>query len=239
MLQVLKGYPMEFFESKGYSSFGDFMQRGIREMTGASTAEGYKLLSLAEKLSTISPAAYEEIGYTKLSLVSQAAVDGDSTLPDWLEKARTNKTSDLRQMVYDAKLGIAPGSLEWASIIIQTNKDTRQQWEEFTTDPQIRAYCGTESAGAILQRMIEEVSIEWRAQAEGTIPNMPPNIFVTAVTAAVTVTQPPVFARRQQPQETRSPLSKKVDDGEEDDDGEWPPTPGEPEERDFDSVIAQ
>lgn len=164
MLQISEEYPMEFFESRGYRSFGDYMQRGILKETGVSTSEGYKLLRLAKDLSSVTPQDFREIGYTKLGLVSKIAKDGDSSLTTWIEAAKQNTTSALREMIYNSGNAIEPGSLEAANIVIATTKSVRDQWKEFSENPNVRAYCGSDSPGVILQLLMAEAATEWNAQ---------------------------------------------------------------------------
>lgn len=166
MLRLIESYPMEWFESKSYRSFGDFMQRGLRDRFNISPAEGYKLLSLSKKLGSVTLEDYQQIGYTKLNLVASVAKDGDSTLPRWLEAARTNNTDTLRQMV-ESSGSFEPGALAPATIRVPTSVATYRRFEAFMRDPEIRAFCGSDSSSVILQRMMDECEGEWRAQGRG------------------------------------------------------------------------
>ena len=174
-LLVIQKNP-EVYESRGFSSFDAFMsdtERGLPLITGISRAELFKAKSVA---ASIGPDAnledIREIGFTKAQLIAGVTDPGSSAQKALIEAAKSETIPQLRERIARSGINIESGDLEWDSLVLSVTKTQKQRVQEFFSNPQVRAYCNTESPGMILERLVEECSEEWRIQAmafEGSV----------------------------------------------------------------------
>lgn len=162
-LAVIQNTP-EIYESRGFRSFDDFMtneDRGLPFITGISRAELYKSKAVAKSVGpAVNLETVREIGFTKLQLVAGVAQAGDSHFEPLLEHARTDTIPQLRERIERQGLSDADETV-WDVITIPVTRAQKDFFSGFLKNPQVRAYCESESAGIILERAISEVIGEW------------------------------------------------------------------------------
>jgi hypothetical protein len=164
MLVLLRDYP-EIIQSKGYSNYEDFMNRGMDELFGISRAEAYACRLVAEKLPSLTVEQFREIGIAKLQLISQATGEKEKDCNDFLEFAKNHTVAQLKVKVAEKK-HLPEGELDAELIVIQANRDIASTWKQFITDKRVCAYAETEQPGRILALMIAEVANQWLASGE-------------------------------------------------------------------------
>ena len=151
-----------------FSSFDSFMSddvRGLPHLTGISRAELYKAKSVALSVGPgMNLEDARDLGFTKMQLIAQHAEPGSARLNELIESAKTDTIPQLRERIARAE-NLEPGDLQWDVFQLNVTKTQKRLIQEFLANPQVRAYCETDSAGLILERMVQEVSEEWRIRA--------------------------------------------------------------------------
>lgn len=161
-LKVMQDTP-ESYESRGFRSFDDFMTRtdGLERFTGISRAEGYKAKSVAESAGPdMSLADARDVGFTKMCLVTGVAKSTDSNFQSLMDHAKTDTIPQLRQRIERAGL-IDADETVWDVLTIPVTLAQKRFWTAFVQNPQVQAYCESQSAGMILERAVSEVMSEW------------------------------------------------------------------------------
>jgi hypothetical protein len=164
MLVLLRDYP-EIIQSKGYSNYEDFMNRGMDELFGISRAEAYACRLVAEKLPSLTVEQFREIGIAKLQLISQATGEKEKDCNDFLEFAKNHTVAQLKVKVAEKK-HLPEGELDAELIVIQANRDIARAWKEFKSDPRIQAYCETTTEAKIFALALAAAGSDWIPQGE-------------------------------------------------------------------------
>lgn len=167
-LLVIQNTP-EVYESRGFRSFDAFMSdtdRGLPKITGISRAELFKAKSVAGSVGPdMNLEDARQVGFTKLQLIAGVTDPGSTTQKALIDAAKTDTIPELRERIARSGVQFAAGDLEWDMIQLSVTKTQKKMFQEFVNNPQVRAYCESESPGMIVQRMIEEVGEEWRIQS--------------------------------------------------------------------------
>lgn len=161
-LKVMQETP-ESYESRGFRSFDDFMTRadGLERFTGISRAEGYKSKAVAESAGPdMALADARELGFTKLGLITGVSKSTDSTFQPLVEFSKTHTIPEIRQHIERQGLADADETI-WDVVTIPVTRAQKNFWTAFVQNPQVQAYCETQSAGMILERAVSEVMNEW------------------------------------------------------------------------------
>lgn len=166
------------YEDRGYSSFNQFISddvNGLPKITGISRNELYKAKNVAEAIPDLSLSDAQSVGWTKLSTLASKYTSSDSGFTAMLESAKTDTVDQFNERLYRSDQQIPDGSLEFGVIQVTVTKDIQKRFAEFTQDPRIRAYCGTDNTGQILERLMEEAEGVWlmenaAEQLETTLP---------------------------------------------------------------------
>ena len=166
------------YEDRGYSSFNGFISddvNGLPKITGISRNELYKAKNVAEAIPDLSLSDAQSVGWTKLSTLASKYTSSDSGFTAMLESAKTDTVDQFNERLYRSDQQIPEGSLEFGVIQVTVTKDIQKRFAEFTQDPRIRAYCGTDNTGQILERLMEEAEGVWlmenaAEQLETTLP---------------------------------------------------------------------
>ena len=159
----------EIYERRGFRSFDQFMTddvRGLPALLGISRGELYKSKSIAEANPTLPMADYREIGFSKLAAISQVTREGDSNYQDWIDAAKTNTFSQLKEKIYRSDANIPEGSLERDLFALEMTAYQKSELEEFINDPQMRAASGSENKAELLLNATREARVEWLARVE-------------------------------------------------------------------------
>ena len=166
-LLVIQKTP-EVYKSRGFSSFDEFMTdeaRGLPSFTGISRAELYKAKTVAQSVGPdMSLEDAREVGFTKMQLIAGANME-PAEQKQYIEDAKTMTIPQLREKIAKSDLNIDADDLEYDLIQVPATKAQKKLFQEFTSNPQVRAYCGTDSPATILERAIQEAEAEWIARA--------------------------------------------------------------------------
>ncbi len=167
-LLVIQDTP-EIYTSRGFESFNDFVsdeQTGLPAMTGISRGELFKAKAVAKSVGPgMRSEDIREIGFSKVQLVAAAAPSGSPKFNALIEAAKFDTVPQLRERIANADVGLTAEDMEWATIQFPVTRTQKNIAEEFFGNPQVQAYCGTESRGVILERLIQEAEVEWQIQA--------------------------------------------------------------------------
>lgn len=170
ILVIMEDFPREYWESKNFKNFNDFMGRGVWEQFGFSRSEAYKVKKVINAMPSITLEQFGEIGVNKLAILSKVTKEGESTYGDWMAKARTDTVDQLRERT--EKKGLTePGELDPCVIRIYANAGIKSMWDTFSGDPKVQAFCETKAPAVILQRLMQEAAMEWEAQMKEFGPN--------------------------------------------------------------------
>ncbi len=157
----------ETYESRGFRSFDEFMSKanGLEAMTGISRAEGYKSKAVAESAGPDMPLSdARDLGFTKMALITGVSKSTDSTFQPLVEFSKTHTIPEIRQHIERQGLADADETI-YDVLTIPVTRAQKNFWNSFVQNPQVRAYCESESAGIILERAISEVMNEWSIEA--------------------------------------------------------------------------
>ncbi len=158
----------EFFTSRGYDNFSDFMSdtvRGLPRITGISRAELFKAKAVAAQLGpTITLEDARDVGLTKLQLIAGVTDSGSAEQRELVEAARTDTMVQLRERIVRNGLVGSTEDLEWDALIFTLTKTQKTFVQEFLDNPLVQAYCKTSSPGIILEMMVAELSEEWQVR---------------------------------------------------------------------------
>lgn len=164
-LAVIQNNP-EVYESRGFSSFDEFMSdesRGLPKITGISRAELYKAKSVALAVGPgMNLEDARQIGFSKMQLIASVTDPGSSTQQSLIESAKLDTMPQLRERIARSNMNVQVGDMEWDTLLVQMTKTQKRIAQEFFTNPQVQAYCDTSSAGMILERAIQECQSEWQ-----------------------------------------------------------------------------
>lgn len=167
-LLVIQNTP-EVYTSQGFTSFDEFMSdgdRGLPHQTGISRAELYKAKSVAASVGpNMNLQDAREIGFSKMQLVAGYTEAGSTAQRELMQVAKTATMPQLRERMARSNMGVDEGDLQYDVLQITVTKNQKVIVGRFLANPQVRAYCESESAGTILERMVQEVAEEWRIQA--------------------------------------------------------------------------
>lgn len=167
-LSVIQDTP-EIYESRGFSSFDGFMSdetRGLPKITGISRAELYKAKSVAKSVGPgMNLEDARQIGFSKMQLIAGVSNAGEATFNTLVDAAKTDTIPQLRERIARQGLVGSAADLEWDVLQVNMTRTQKRVVQQFLQNPQVRAYCETESAGTILERAIAEVTSEWEIQA--------------------------------------------------------------------------
>lgn len=168
-LLVIQNTP-EVFTSRGFSSFDAFIsdsERGLPYITGISRGELYKAKSVAASVGpNMNLADAREIGFSKLQLVAGVTEAGSAEQNRLIEVAKNTTVLQLRERIARSDMGIEEDDLEFDLLQFQVTKTQKKLIQSFVNNPQVRAYCETQSAGMILERAIQECVGEWQIQGQ-------------------------------------------------------------------------
>jgi hypothetical protein len=168
LLVVLKDHP-EVYQDRGYSSYEDFMCRGMNELFGISRTEAYACRKVAERFPSLSVDEFNQIGVRKLYVLAAATREGDKNAKELVEKAKDPEVNRSDLIEYAATLQhMAAGEFEITKVTITVTKETAQMWKDFIASKEVQAFAGngTDPAtdGGIFRRMLEECAGEWLVQ---------------------------------------------------------------------------
>ena len=170
---VLQKHP-HLFSQQGYDTFDEFMTNGVPKILGISRADAYNCMRIANTLGFLPGEKLAEFKFSKLNVLASALqrdIDPGMTAEAvqekrdyWVKAAENSTVEELKQRIYDKNLA-DQDSLDLVTLTINVTKPVKDHWHEFWTDPDIRAFCGSEAPGSILERMMQECSGEWKARA--------------------------------------------------------------------------
>jgi hypothetical protein len=163
----------------------DMMQQlGARDVThlcgevlpkryGISRTEGFRLLNLGKEYPNLTVEQYDKIGPAKLKAIAKAVPQNSSGLtPEVIEKRQELMAiaPDMRFDKFAKHLednNIAPpGSVMTYHINIAVDSEAFKRWRDFITDNDIIQYVQSKSMSAILDAMIAECSVAWKAEMQ-------------------------------------------------------------------------
>lgn len=170
---LLKQHP-QLFQAQGYDTYDDFMTNGVPKILGISRADAFNCARIAEVLGFLPGDKLTEFRFSKLNVLASAlqreiqpGMDQEKIQEKrdfWVKAAENSTVEELKQRVYDKGLA-EQDSLDLVTLLITVPKPVKEHWQEFWTDPEIRAYCGSEAPGSILERLMQECTLEWKATA--------------------------------------------------------------------------
>ncbi len=162
-LIVIQNNP-EIYRRAGYNSFEGFISQGMPAATGICRAELFKAKSVAQSLGPgLSLEAVRTLGLTKLQLIAGVTEAGSASQTRLMNAARTDTIPQLRERI--ARNGLAEAdALTWDALTFNVTTAQKTFILAFFNNPQVRAYCETDSAGLILERMVQECQNEWEVQ---------------------------------------------------------------------------
>lgn len=177
ILDLLRYHP-HLYEAYGYTTWTDFMSRGMWDKFRICRAEAFGCVQVAKALGFLPAATLEQIGTSKLKVVARALRDA---LPDgssiemierkrneWVQAGLTLTTPQLHEKMANAGL-IEAGQLDYYNLVIRVNTATKDEWQRVIAIPEIRQYCETEEPGGILAVMIAECEGHFIAKMKDAI----------------------------------------------------------------------
>lgn len=148
-------YHPEFFKSKGFKSYEQFLQKHVCKVIGLKRSRLLEIRRTMERLKTMTSDLYEELGPTKVHALAKITSSDDSTYLPYLEKARTMTAVAFEDWAISKGL-VEEGELQQAVIIIRSNKTVQKLWDEFKEIPEIHSHCGSDVPYQIFNKMIQE-----------------------------------------------------------------------------------
>ncbi len=168
-LTLIKDMP-NVYESRGFSSFDDFISdevRGLPMLTGVSRAELYKAKRIAEQIGAAVPLAEaREVGMTKMAIITGVTSPANSDFREWVEHAKSDTIPQLKERIARSNLQIPRDSMEWDMVALQVTKDEKKRLDAFLSDARVQAYCESKAPGIIISRMLDECEGEWLAATQ-------------------------------------------------------------------------
>ena len=166
-LVVIQNNP-SIYEEKGFRSFDAFISddtRGLPFITGISRSELFKAKSTALGLGpTVSLSDIQEIGFGKAQMIAGASEPGSKMQQRLIEKAKKITIPQLREQIAVNNIVETKNDLEWDVFQIPVTKTQKKFFEDFFSNPRVRAFCETTSYGVIMERMIAEVQEDWNVR---------------------------------------------------------------------------
>lgn len=160
----------DVFTSRGFTSFDQFMsdaERGLPRITGISRAELYKAKSVAASVGpTMNLDDARQLGFGKIQLVVGHTDAGSPQRQQLMEAAKTATIPELRERMARMDLGLDADDMEYDVLQVAMTKAQKRIAQSFLINPAVRAYVGSDSAGMILERAIQECAAEWSIQGE-------------------------------------------------------------------------
>jgi hypothetical protein len=153
---------------EGYDTWDEFLKGEIYEKYDVGRSSVYEALQMA-RFKHLPIEELEPISRRNMRLICQVVGPGkekQATAKSLVEKAADMSDADFRGYLVSKNL-IGKGDSQGAHIIIGCSQKVQKMWEKFSTDPRICAYCETEHAGLILEKMMQECA-DWKAAADGT-----------------------------------------------------------------------
>ena len=151
LLMVVQDHP-ELYLGK-YKNYNSFVSQGCPELFGVPRSEAYAAKSMVEAWPSLTVDEIKQIKFSKLAhLTFKCQITEKSPNADkYLELAQTHTLNELKDIT--ASNGIIPrDEADMAGITIVTTLATKNKWEQFISNPQIRAYVGSDNAGIILHK---------------------------------------------------------------------------------------
>lgn len=161
----------ELYQELGYSSFTDFMERGVEGTLGIRRSVRYEAMDLARRWGdTLTPDDFVAIGPKKIRIL-KAFDDGQSTKRQKLIEAAKTMTVDEFQQMAQKKFAVQPLSATPVTIQIHTTKERADRWREFVFSDRVTNYVGSTDHGCILEAMIVcfEQEIEAHHDTDGNV----------------------------------------------------------------------
>lgn len=154
LLEWAKNHP-EFYQRKGYPRFKDFIKEFVVRTMKLGKSSLYQAKMLAERLPSLTPQQYVELGPTKAGILASYARDTDPSYPEYLEAARAMSAVNFERWSVEHGL-IEAGQHEATSIAFISSKIISDQWDAFKVDPIVHARVGTGAADRIFEAMMQE-----------------------------------------------------------------------------------
>jgi len=170
ILLLVQKHP-HLYEQHGYKTFSDFITSGVPALFGISRPEAWNCIRVAEQINFLPSGKMEELGFSKLNLLAKAiknsTQDGmaiemvQKKRDEWVAIAEGNITVKQFGEIIATKQQGNDGENETVALILYVSTDVKKRWHDFVRTPEIQAYCGSESEGAILSRLMDECELEW------------------------------------------------------------------------------
>jgi hypothetical protein len=153
-LQIAKENP-KVYENRGFNNFTDFVNLFVCGQMGLSRAALYETKRVAEKLPSISPEEYAELGPTKALTLAKFTRSSDPSFPSYLAEAKSRTATGFIKWCEDKGM-IEEGEMDAATIVIHTTKTIEHEWVNFRSEAAIQAHVGSNNEGEILRALIQE-----------------------------------------------------------------------------------
>jgi len=164
------------YEQQGYTTFSEFITRGVPELFNISRPEAWNCIKVAEQLNFLPADKMEQMGFSKLNLLATAlkrgtqdgmSVEMVKTKRDYWVAAAESPSMTVKQFAekIETEMQGDKGELSTKALMIYVPEDVWNRWHEFVGLAEVQAYCDSESEGVILARLIDECETEWVAKA--------------------------------------------------------------------------
>lgn len=169
----------KLWKDLGYSSYDDWMTRGVRDLYGVNRTDGFACVKIAETLGFLPTEKVEELGFSKLSVLATAIRRStDEGMPvemreartsEWVKAAEEHTVREFKDLIV-TKGYADKGELDAkVPLMLMVNPEQKKFLDEFVGCPEVQSYCGSSDAGTILVRSAEEARGEWTAQVADSL----------------------------------------------------------------------
>lgn len=164
------------YKQYGFTSFSDFMARGMKEI-GVSRDKAFKCLSIAESMSHVSTSILEKIGVEKAAAIARAVatqVPRDSPIEmsrnatnQWVAIAQTQgmTVAKLKTEIETQQMREA-GDLTRVPHTLYLTKPVSEMLTEFLENAKIEAFVGSKDQSVKVEHALQECRSGWLAQFE-------------------------------------------------------------------------
>lgn len=167
LLILIQRHP-ELYENLGYSSYEEFMTKGMPSIFGISRSEAYACRRVAERFPSLTIGQFRQIGVAKLYTLASVTKEGEPEADELVRYAMDPEVnrSDLRAKAAEMK-GLDGDEFRMVELRIGMTRDLLNRWKSFCNDPAVQLYCAAMSGeqpseAQILKFMMDECELEWK-----------------------------------------------------------------------------
>jgi hypothetical protein len=150
----------DMYKSKGYTSFNDFIKKYVYAHLGISRTIVYECLQIADKFPSLPLKDYDELGATKLKILSRFTNQTAPSHRRHIDKAKDMTITQFEEWASKQNL-IDKGETRPAVITIPTDGAICAEWAKFANNGNIHKAAGAIGHGHILRAMMQECASSW------------------------------------------------------------------------------